>query len=323
MRMLLAALTCEKGDLAGNLAGHVALLHRARAEGCDLALFPEMSLTGSVDAVAHPERAVALDDEPVARLVAATGETGVDALFGLAERRGDELHITQVHAAGGRLRGEQRKRHVAPDEVGFAPGDESVTFTCGPVPVAVAICAESGFPGPWADAAAAGARLVCVASAPGLHGRRTDEAGWRRGHEWWEGEGLAHARAQARHHGLWVALATQAGSTADEDFPGLAALVAPTGEVVDRLPGWEPGVLVVDVPLGARASAGAVRQAPPPAPDRRGQEEHPGEDDAGGGLDSARRAPTGLHEGHGHDPEAGPHHQRREQGEGHRGPPPG
>jgi len=45
-------------------------------------------------------------------------------------------------------------------------------------------------------------------------------------------------------------MATQAGSTVDEDFPGIAALIDPSGEVVDRLPDWRAGTLVVDVPLG-------------------------------------------------------------------------
>jgi hypothetical protein len=41
-------------------------------------------------------------------------------------------------------------------------------------------------------------------------------------------------------------MATQAGSTEDEDFPGLAALVSATGEVA-RLPDWRAGPLVAEV----------------------------------------------------------------------------
>jgi predicted amidohydrolase len=47
---------------------------------------------------------------------------------------------------------------------------------------------------------------------------------------------------------LWIALSTQAGATADEDFPGLAALIDPTGTVVAALPDWHEGTLLVDVP---------------------------------------------------------------------------
>jgi predicted amidohydrolase len=112
----------------------------------------------------------------------------------------------------------------------------------------VAICAEARFDGPFDAAAASGARLVLFPAAPGLHGRRTGEASWRRGFAWWEGSALGDARRHARRLGLWIALAGQAGSTADEDFPGFAALVRPDGEVTARLPDWRPGVLLVDIP---------------------------------------------------------------------------
>jgi predicted amidohydrolase len=66
---------------------------------------------------------------------------------------------------------------------------------------------------------------------------------------WWEGCGLGDAIRHARRLGLWIAMAGQAGSTKDEDFPGLAALVAPDGAVAARLPDWRPGALTVDIPL--------------------------------------------------------------------------
>ena len=44
VRCLLAAICCEKGDVAANLAAHLDLIAQAAAEGCQLAVFPEMSL---------------------------------------------------------------------------------------------------------------------------------------------------------------------------------------------------------------------------------------------------------------------------------------
>jgi hypothetical protein len=78
--------------------------------------------------------------------------------------------------------------------------------------------------------------------------RRSTRRGWRDGHAWWVEQGLGDAVRHARRLGLWVAMATQAGATQDEDFPGLAALVSPSGEVV-RLPDWRPGTLAVEVPM--------------------------------------------------------------------------
>lgn len=249
MRALLAAIRCHKDDLAQNLAAHLGLLAEAQAEGCELALFPEMSLTGSADPAAHPERLIGLDHPAVSALAEATGETGVGACFGVAERSPDGApRISQVFAAGGRVAGVQRKRHLGEDEEAYTPATEPVVFDHAGTRFGVAICAEAGCDGPFDAAAAGGARLVLFPAAPGLYGRRTDEASWQRGFDWWEGSALGDARRHARRRGLWIALAGQAGSTVDEDFPGLAALVGPDGDVTARLPDWRPGVLLADIP---------------------------------------------------------------------------
>jgi len=249
MKILLASITCEKGDLASNLARHAEALTEARLAACDLAVFPEFSLTGSVDPSGHPDRAIRLDDAVVRRLVEAADEAGVGALFGLAEERKGEFFITQAYAVGGRIAGVQRKRHLAEDEQGFAVGTNTAVFEYGAARFGVIICAEAGRDFTWDATAATRASAVFLCSAPGLDGRRSTEASWREGFEWWEGCGLGDARRHAARLGLWVGMATQAGSTADEDFPGIAALIAPTGEVVQRLPDWHPGTLVVDIPV--------------------------------------------------------------------------
>ena len=82
MRVLLAAVDAQKGDLDGNLARHLAMLEQARAQGCDLAVFPEFSLTGSVDPRRHPERALSVDAEPVRALLQGTFRCGVAGVRG-------------------------------------------------------------------------------------------------------------------------------------------------------------------------------------------------------------------------------------------------
>jgi len=240
--VLLAAITCEKGDIDGNLARHCAVLEEARRAGCELAVFPEFSLTGSVDPVGHPERAITLDHPAVAQLTDAATECGVAALFGLGERAGDQFFITQVLTTGGR----QRKRRLGEDEEGFSTGDETARFTHGNVSFGTMICAEGNHTDLWDQVST---KAVFYCSAPGLYERRTTPAEWRSGFEWWGEAGLAHAQRQAQRLGVWVGMATQAGSTIDEDFPGIAALIDPDGEVVACLPDWRPGTLVVEIPV--------------------------------------------------------------------------
>ena len=154
----------------------------------------------------------------------------------------------------------QRKRHLGEDEEGFSTASDTCPLELGAARFASIICAESTVDHTWDASAATGAPLLLMSSAPGLYGRRTDDPSWQAGLDWWESAGLADARRQARRLGVWVAMATQAGATVDEDFPGLAALVDPSGEVTARLPDWQAGTLVVDVPV-------AVDVEPDPAAD--------------------------------------------------------
>ena len=132
MRALLAAIRCPKGAVERNLAAHLRLLAQARAAGCELVLFPEMSLTGSADPAAQPEWLIGLDHPAVAALAEATGETGVGACFGVAERSPDGTpYIAQVFAAAGRVAGVQRKRHLGEDEEAFTPATEPVSDISG------------------------------------------------------------------------------------------------------------------------------------------------------------------------------------------------
>jgi predicted amidohydrolase len=250
---MLAALCCAKGDPAANLAAHEEVLRQAGDAGCQLAVFPEMSLSGSADPATHPEWLLGLDSAPVRAMTELTRRHPVAAVFGLAERGEDgRPFITQVFAQQGRLAGTYRKRHLGDGEEAFTPGTEPALLRLGRVSFGIAICAEGGVDYPFDEPAGAGAGLILFCAAPGLYGRRTDEASWRRGHAWWESCGLADTRRHAARTRTWVALATQAGSTVDEDFPGIAALVDPAGQVVTRLPDWRPGTLIVDVPLAGR-----------------------------------------------------------------------
>lgn len=250
MRALLAAIRCGKGEVEANLAAHLQVIGDAQSTGCSLVLFPEMSLTGSVDPAARPERLMGLDDPAVAALARATRPAGLAVCFGIAERSAaGQPHITQVIAAGGEVAGVQRKRHLGEGEEAFTAACGDAIFEHDGVRFGVAICAESGFDGPFDAAAAAGARLVLFPAAPGLYGRRTNDDSWRAGLTWWQGCGLADARRHARRLRLWVALAGQAGATDDEDFPGLAALVGPDGSVSARLPDWRAGTLAVEIPV--------------------------------------------------------------------------
>ena len=259
VRVLLAAIPAGEGAHAANVSAHIAVLEAAAASGCDLAVFPEFSLTGPVEPTRRPSAAVPLDGPEVRDMLMATAHAGVGAIFGIAERASDRFFITQLYAHGGALHGRYRKRHLGEGEEGFTPGERGGVFRLGAASFGIAICGEGGVDLPWEEAHQARAPVVFLCSAAGLHRRKTDEASWRAGVSRWEASGLGDAIRHASTYGLWVATTRGAGWNADEDFPGLAALVDPQGKVVSRLPDWQPGRLVVDIPVSVTVTP--VREA--------------------------------------------------------------
>ncbi len=251
MRALLAAVTCDKHALDANLAAHLSVLDDAARASCQLVVFPEFSLTGSVDPSRHPQDAISLEHPAIDTLVSATRTPGPAVVFGLSERANDTFFITQAVASNGQLIGTQRKRHLGDDEYAYATGSHTLTFDLAGNRYGIIICAEAGVDWTWDATARSGAAIVLFCSAPGLDERNTDAASWRAGFAWWQGCGLGDARRHAKRLHVWVAMATQAGTTIDEDFPGIAALVSPAGAVIDRLAGWQPGTLIVDLPDSA------------------------------------------------------------------------
>ncbi len=249
MRLALACIRCIKGAVDQNLERHRVELRRAADAGADAVLFPEMSLTGYLTQAVGYRAALALDDDHVRWMVAATRESGVAAIFGITERLSPEgFGIAQVVATGGEVVAVQRKRHLGEGEEWFTaatPG-AAVADLNGTL-VGLAICAETQADAPFADAVAAGASAVLVSAAPGLHGRRTDEASWQAGFDWWRGAALGDLQPKAVAHGLAIAVATQSGATEDEDFPGWGALIRPDGSISAELPDWREATLVVDV----------------------------------------------------------------------------
>ncbi len=243
-------MNCPKGEIDANLARHIALLDEAAEAGCDIAVFPEMSLTGYINPKTHPDDAITLTAKPVLALAAATADTGVAALFGIARRDfGGGTQITQVFAKHGHLAGTYGKRFLGEGEEEFQASASPFTFSLNDARFGAAICAESGVNYPFAEPAADGAGVVFHCSAPGLYGRPATEAEWRDGFDWWHGECLERLSAHASANKIWIAATGQAGSTVDDDFPGWAGLFDPTGKLVTELPDWVEGTLIVDIPV--------------------------------------------------------------------------
>ncbi len=243
MRILLTAMRCLKGDVAGKLARHRELLALGRILDIDLVLAPEMSLTGYL-----ASEAVTLEDPAVGALVEATLDSPA-ICFGIAEVAAGKPYISQVVAARGAIDVIHRKAHLGEDEHdAFQPGVPAGVFEVAGAPCSIAICAEIGSPASYALPS----RVVLGPAAPGLYPpRHATEADWQRGVDWWRGSTTGDA-ARLLGRDQVLAVSTQAGATNDEDLAGWAGLIASDGTVLAGLPDWHEGTLVVEVSAAER-----------------------------------------------------------------------
>jgi predicted amidohydrolase len=244
----LIQMRCEKGAIAENLDRIARYYAEAVELGVDIIGFPEMSLTGYADPTRYPGAILRLGGPEVSQVLEMTRDQPTTLLAGLIEANPQgKPYITQIAAHDGELLGFYRKRTVIEEEAEwFTPGDVVPIFAHGDLTFGIAVCADIGNQEVFAACARQGAQIVFELAAPGLYGEQATRD-WRSGFEWWRDKCQKQLSQYARQHSLWIAVATQAGRTVDEDFPGGGYLFAPDGRRLYATPDWSPGAVYLEL----------------------------------------------------------------------------
>jgi len=259
------------GDLAGNVGRTLDALSRAERAGADLAVLPELTVTGypPEDLLGRPAF-VADNLAAFADVVVGTGDCA--AVVGYVDvGPGGGLVNAAAVCRGGQVLGRYVKRMlpnygVFDEQRWFVPGDGPATlYEIAGVPVGVTICEDMWFAGgPMADQAAAGARLLVNANAsPYSRGRREER--------------LEVLAARAAETGCAIVYVNQVGGQDELVFDGASVVVGADGGLVASAGQFVEEVLVCDlevpdgpVPTGpqpvAVSSAGRAPQGPPVRP---------------------------------------------------------
>jgi len=202
---------CVAGGVAANARAHAEMVRAAEAR---LVIFPELSLTGyELDTPL-----LAAGDPRLAPLAEACAEMGSVALAGApVEGEDGRPHIAMLAFDGGGARVAYRKMWLgAAEAVRFGPGAEPAVIDVDGWRIGLAICKDTGVrehatatAAHGIDVYAAGV-LETASEAPLLEKR---------------------ARRIAMEHGIWVAVASFAGSTGGGYAPaaGRSAIWSPDG----------------------------------------------------------------------------------------------
>ena len=225
IKLALCQTSSKRENKATNLAKIEGLTLKAKEHGADLAIFPEMSLTGYVLHDQVYGIAEAVPGPSVQKVEAVAKKAGMHVIFGmpeLSEKTQATLYNTAVLVGPEGYIGKYRKMYLTTHSVFeekryFRLGYEPAAFQTGIGNIGLTICYDVFFPEVFRLSRLKGAQLiVCISASPAV----------RRGYF----EILTAARAL--ENTAYLAYVNLSGVEDGLQFWGGSRLVSPTGDVL-------------------------------------------------------------------------------------------
>lgn len=267
VRVAAVAVDSQPGEVQANVRKIAQWASKAKEAGAQLALFPELSLTGFIPN--HPtgnhetwlchalraarQSALAIDGAPVHQLVQAANELELLICVGLLEDAGNRLFNAQLLIGGQGVIGHWRKLHVPMFEMPFYNGGSSAPVAVTSLGrIGVNICFDALMPESTRLLAVQNVEMVLMPFA--ADPPPCTPSGWA---DWAAGA----IRARAIENGVFVVACNYVGRVdcvgVRQDFPGGGLIVSPRGEPLAEWnsPAGQPGMIVADLRAEQLAAA--------------------------------------------------------------------
>ena len=227
IKLALAQFSCKREDKKTNLQRIEELAIKAKQQGVDLVIFPEMSLTGYVVKDQIYELAEAIPGPSVKAIEVLAKKTGLHIIFGmpeLSQKTQATLYNTAVLVGPKGFIGKYRKMYLPTHSVFeekryFRPGYEPAAFDTELGKIGLTICYDVFFPEVFRLTRLSGAQLiVCVSASPAV----------RKSYF----EVLTSARAI--ENTAYLAYVNLTGVEDGLQFWGGSRLISPTGDVLAK-----------------------------------------------------------------------------------------
>ena len=251
LKVGIAQIAPRLGNVQANLEAHLEAMEQAAAQGVDLLLFPELSLTGYVLRDLVQEVAIDLVDEssPLSRLEGASRRLGLDMTVGFVEEAARKrFHIASAYISKGEIIHVHRKVYLPTytlfDEGRyFSPGERFQAFDTRFGRIGMLICEDFWhLSSPyilWMDGADI---LLLMSSSPG---RGLHQPGRMDSSEHVE---LAN-QMFANFFTVYVMHANRVGFEDGLNFWGGSTVFGPDGQLVARAPYFEEALLTAEIDL--------------------------------------------------------------------------
>ncbi|MBI3393132.1 MAG: NAD+ synthase [Nitrospirae bacterium] len=250
LRIALVQMNAVVGDVEGNIERIVARLGEVRGRGADIAVFPELCLTGyPPEDLLFRRSFLKAADRGIRRLARETA--GIAAIVGFPEDGAEGVFNAAAVLADRRIVSTYRKIHlpnygVFDERRYFVPGKETPVYSVRGVPFGVLVCEDIWVPnGPGMAMSRRGARLLLALNSSPYHAGKVRER-----------EKMLAARAKA--YKAWIVYVNLVGGQDELVFDGQSLVVSPEGRTVARGHAFREEVLTVDLPIPERKVPGAV-----------------------------------------------------------------
>jgi NAD+ synthase (glutamine-hydrolysing) len=244
------------GDLAGNENKVLADYARAVQEGCQVVVYPELTVTGYPPEDLLLKKSFVRDNRlAVERIAAATNECV--AVVGFVDSDHDALYNAVALCRAGSIFGVYRKQllpnySVFDEERYFTPGasmsdgQPAGVFTVHGVTVGVSVCEDIWYAnGPVKAQAAHGARVLLNLNGSPYHQGKHDER-----------EAMLTQRATETKSA--IVYVNQAGAQDELVFEGSSVVIAADGTVAARLASFDADFAVVNVHADGNVDKGVI-----------------------------------------------------------------
>ena len=247
MRITIAQLAPELGDIDGNLARAREVAADASAQGSDLVVFPELFASGYSIGGIDADLSVDAEDPRLLDVARESGDTGVLIGFSESGRRSPHTYNSMGYYAGGQLAYVHRKLYLP----AYRPFEERNHFTPGPTlrafpgpantQMAVLLCNDAWQPQLAFLAIHDGAQILLVpaASAQSTFPEKYDSA------EYWHDI----TRFYGRMFQTFVVFVNRVGSEGQFRFWGGSHVVDPWGDLVEEALHDEEQVMTLSIDL--------------------------------------------------------------------------
>ena len=243
--MVLAQIDCLLGDVDENLRRAKEIIARAKSEGADLIVFPELSLAGYALRELSNEVAIEAQSEPIVSLAEEAGETGVVVGF-CEEGRGFHTYNSAAYLEGGSLLHLHRKLYlpnyrIYEERKHYNPGQSLRAFDTRLGRMAMLICNDAWQPCLPFIAVQDGAQVLIIPANSGVY-PYPELLDTR---EYWRDI----TRFYARMLESYLIFVNRVGEEEGLVFLGYSHVVDPWGRVAVEGPANEEALITADIDL--------------------------------------------------------------------------